>query len=206
MSLTALDLALYAGAMLVLFITPGPVWVALMARALSGGFAQAWPLAVGVVIGDLLWPLLALLGMSLVVAQVGWLLDALKWVAAVLFVGLGVALWRRPAAALSADSRLTRQGRWAGFVAGLAVIIGNPKAVFFYMGILPGFFDLPRLTSLDIAAIVVLSGAIPLTGNLLIAAFVGRLRDTLASPQALLRMNRVAGALLLAVGLIIPLV
>ncbi len=206
MTISPLDIALYAGAMLVLFLTPGPVWVALMARALSGGFASAWPLAVGVVIGDLLWPLLAITGMSLIAGKVAWLLDALTWVAAAMFIGLGALLIRNSARAISADSRLTRQGRWAGFVAGLAVIIGNPKAVFFYMGILPGFFDLGRLTALDTAVIVALSGAIPLAGNLLISAFVGRFRDTLSSPEALKRMNILAGILLILVGLIIPLV
>ena len=70
MTISPLDIALYAGAMLVLFLTPGPVWVALMARALSGGFASAWPLAVGVVIGDLLWPLLPITGMSLIAGKV----------------------------------------------------------------------------------------------------------------------------------------
>ena len=35
-------------------------WVALTARALSGGFAAAWPLAVGVALGDLIWPLAAI--------------------------------------------------------------------------------------------------------------------------------------------------
>ena len=59
MSLTGVDLLLYAGALFVLFLTPGPVWVAMVARALSGGFGAAWPLALGVVIGDVLWPLLA---------------------------------------------------------------------------------------------------------------------------------------------------
>ena len=54
MTLAAHDLALYAGALFVLFLTPGPVWVALTARALSGGFHAAWPLALGVVVGE--WP------------------------------------------------------------------------------------------------------------------------------------------------------
>jgi threonine/homoserine/homoserine lactone efflux protein len=38
----------------------------------------------------------------------------------------------------------------AGFLAGLAAILANPKAILFYMGMLPGFFDLtrsPRSTS-----------------------------------------------------------
>ena len=52
MTLAASDLALYAVAVLILFLTPGPVWVALLARAMFGGFQAAWPLALGVAIGD----------------------------------------------------------------------------------------------------------------------------------------------------------
>jgi len=62
MTLAFSDLALYAIAVFILFITPGPVWVALLARAMSGGFQAAWPLALGVAIGDAVWPVLAVLG------------------------------------------------------------------------------------------------------------------------------------------------
>ena len=64
MTVTASGLVLYAGALLILFVTPGPVWVALLARSLSGGFAAAWPLAVGVALGDIFWPLVAILGVT----------------------------------------------------------------------------------------------------------------------------------------------
>ena len=64
MTLAFSDLALYAIAVFILFITPGPVWVALLARAMSGGFQAAWPLALGVAIGDAVWPVLAVLGVS----------------------------------------------------------------------------------------------------------------------------------------------
>ena len=39
MTVSIADLALYAAALLALFLTPGPVWLALLARAISGGFA-----------------------------------------------------------------------------------------------------------------------------------------------------------------------
>ena len=42
MTVTASGLVLYAGALLILFVTPGPVWVALLARSLSGGFAAEY--------------------------------------------------------------------------------------------------------------------------------------------------------------------
>ena len=41
MTISVIDAALYAGALFILFLTPGPVWVALAARALAGGFHAA---------------------------------------------------------------------------------------------------------------------------------------------------------------------
>ena len=38
MTISFVELLLYAGRIFILFITPGPVWVAIVARTLSGGF------------------------------------------------------------------------------------------------------------------------------------------------------------------------
>lgn len=203
MTVTALSLVLYAGALAILWATPGPVWVALTARALSGGFASAWPLAIGVTIGDLLWPLVAIFGLAVLVDQMDTLMTVLRWVAAGVFVFMGWLLIRRAGAGLSGDSRLTRPGRWQGFMAGVAAVLGNPKAILFYMGVMPGFFDLRHLTGADVAAIAVMSTLVPLAGNLALAAAVGRARELLKSPGALRRINVTAGVMLIGVGLVI---
>ena len=205
MTVSAFDLSLYAGALLILFLTPGPVWVALLARSLSGGFHAAWPLALGVVVGDVIWPLIAILGVTWLVDQVSWFMDVLKWVAVAMFVIMGVLLIRNADKQLSENSRLTRPGMWAGFIAGVAVILANPKAVLFYMGVLPGFFDLTRVGWLDIVAICTLSMIVPLVGNLILAASVDKVRGLLKTPGALKRMNVISGCLLIAVGAVIAL-
>lgn len=197
------DFLFYAGALLVLFATPGPVWVALLARAMTGGFGAAWPLAVGVTVGDALWPLVAVYGLTWIVTQFSGFMTVMTWVAAATFVVMGVLLIRHAGRGISSNSRLTRPGLWAGFATGVAVVIGNPKAILFYMGVLPGFFDLTRVNAYDIAAIIALSVAIPLCGNLVLAASIGRARRLLTSPAALRRMNLVAGGLMIAVGLAI---
>ncbi|WP_394155478.1 LysE family translocator [Loktanella salsilacus] len=206
MTITAADMALYAAALFALFLTPGPVWVALIARTLSGGFHAAWPLALGVVVGDVLWPLLAILGVSWIVSVYGDFMVVLRWVACAIFVLMGYLIIRNADRSIGSDSRLTRPGMWAGFMAGVAVILGNPKAILFYMGVLPGFFDLTGLTRLDIAAICFLSLIVPLTGNLILAYFFGRGRALLRSPAAVRRTNQIAGGLLIVVGCIIPLI
>lgn len=196
-------LLLYAGGMALLWVIPGPVWVALTARALSGGFASAWPLALGVALGDLVWPLAAIFGLSWILSLYSGFLDALAWLAAAVFILMGIMLVRKPAERPDADRRMTKPGMWAGFVVGVAAVLGNPKAILFYMGVLPGFFDLTRLTALDIIAILGVSATVPALGNLGLALFLDRARRLLASPSRLRRLNIISGILLVGVGLII---
>lgn len=204
MTLGAVDLALYASALFILFLTPGPVWVALVARALSGGFHAAWPLALGVVVGDMVWPFLAILGVTWILSVFAGFMTFLRWVATLTFIAMGILIIRNADKTIASDNRLTRPGMWAGFVAGLAVILGNPKAILFYMGVLPGFFDLGALTWADVAAICFLSMIVPLTGNLALGLSIDRARRLLTSPTALRRTNLTAGVLLILVGLVIP--
>jgi threonine/homoserine/homoserine lactone efflux protein len=204
MTVTLWQLWLYALGMAALWAVPGPVWVALTARALSGGFAAAWPLAIGVALGDLIWPLAAILGLTWIESVYGDFLSLLGWVAAAVFLAMGILLLRKPAGPLSADSRLTRPGMWAGFSVGVAAVIGNPKAILFYMGALPGFFSLDGLTAADIASILAISALIPMLGNLGLALFLDRARRLLSSPESVRRLNVVSGILLIGVGLVIP--
>jgi threonine/homoserine/homoserine lactone efflux protein len=207
MTLTWMQLGLYALGMAGLWAVPGPVWVALMARVMSGGFASAWPLAVGVTLGDCLWPLLAIFGMGWVLSVYGDFLHVLRWVAAGTFFVMGILLIRKSGSLMGADSRLTRPGRLAGFMTGVAAVIGNPKAILFYMGVLPGFFgDLSQLKGPDIAAILAVSVTVPLVGNLALALFLDRVRSLLASPERVQMLNRTSGALLILVACVIPFV
>jgi threonine/homoserine/homoserine lactone efflux protein len=205
MTISAPDLAFYALGILLLFLTPGPVWVALTARALTGGFRAAWPLAVGVSLGDILWPFLAILGMGWILSIFENFLDIMKWVACATFLIMGLLIIRNADKTIGADSKLTKPGMWAGFLAGVTVILANPKAILFYGGMLPGFFDVTKLTAPDIAAILAVSVTIPLIGNLCLAYFIGTVRGFLTTPGAIRRTNLVAGTLLICVGLIIPL-
>ncbi|NJM82034.1 MAG: LysE family translocator [Tabrizicola sp.] len=204
MTVSVYELLLYAGGMAALWAVPGPVWVALTARTLSGGLSGAWPLAVGVALGDLFWPLAAIFGLSWILSLYGGFLDVLRWVAAATFLGMGVLLLRKPATAPSADGRMTRPGIWPGFLVGVAAVLGNPKAILFYMGVLPGFFDLSKVTGADIGAILIVSALVPMLGNLGLALFLDRARRLLSSPESLRGLNLASGLMLIGVACVIP--
>ncbi len=203
MTITAYELLLYAGAVLILFLTPGPVWAALIARALSGGFHAAWPLALGVVIGDAIWPVLAVFGVTWLVSLYADFLILLRYGGALMLAVMGLLLILHAGERIRKDERLTTPGAWAGFSAGVLIILGNPKAILFYMGVLPGFFDVSKVTGPDIAAIALVSMFVPLMGNVALAGFLDRTRALISSPEALKKVNIGSGIALICVGLLI---
>ena len=181
MTVTLWQLTLYTGGMTVLWAIPGPVWVAIIARTMAGGFAAAWPLAIGVALGDLFWPMAAIFGLNWILSLYGNFLHVLRIIAAVTFIIMGILLIRKTTGTLTPDSRLTRPGKLAGFLTGVAVVTGNPKAILF------------------------ISMLIPILSNLALALFLDRARQLLQSPENLRRINLFSGALLILVGGVIVL-
>lgn len=201
LSITAGQLAAYAAALAALVATPGPVVAALIARAATGGVAAAVPLAAGVAVGDLLWPLLAMLGLGVLAGVWAGLMTAMRLVGAAILIWMGIGIVRHAeAAARRASAGGIPESRLAGFAAGVSIIAGNPKAILFYLGILPGFFDFARLTPLDMAVICAVSMAVPFIGNLAWAALFARARRWLADPVVMRRVHVAAGLALCAVG------
>jgi len=202
LTITAGQLAAYAAALAALVATPGPVVAALIARAATGGVAAAVPLAAGVAVGDLGWPLLAMLGLGVLAGVWAGVMTALRLVGAAILIWMGVQLIRKAEAAAlrAAAGGAARERPLAGFLAGVSIIAGNPKAILFYLGILPGFFDFRTLTPLDMGVICAVSAAIPFLGNLAWAALFARARRWLADPVAMRRVHVAAGVALCAVG------
>ncbi|MEO0421819.1 MAG: LysE family translocator [Pseudomonadota bacterium] len=200
MTITLPQLALYMGALFILFATPGPVWVAVAARAVSSGAKSTLPLALGVALGDLLWPLVAVFGVTAIVAVWADFLIVLRYAGALVLIVMGLALIRHADKNLAEASGLSARGAWASFMAGFLAVTANPKASLFYMALLPTFFDFTSITALDVAAICVASFVVPLVGNMVLALCVGRLRRLLSSPKAVRRTNVAAGSGLIGVG------
>ena len=203
MTLNAGEIGLYLIALFLLFLTPGPVWVALVARCLQNGFFGGLYLALGVVVGDIIWPIAALLTLNQVSAFHADILYWLKYIAVSVFFVMGIGLLRANVNTLTTSPTLTRPGFLSGFIAGVLVIIGNPKAILFYIGILPGFFDVARLTMVDIVVIGLLSATVPFLGNVVLSYLLDHASTILNSPRTRQRLNQSTGIVLIVVGFVI---
>ena len=195
------QIILYFFALIILFLTPGPVWVALIARTVSGGAKSSISLALGVSLGDMLWPFVVYFSLGILISIYSDILLIFKYVASFVLVLMGLHIIYSRDKALCEDHRLTKSGFIAGFYAGFIAVIANPKASLFYMTLLPGFFNFELIGLVDVCLISVLSFSVPMIGNILMILFVAKIRSLLSSPNAISVTNLISGILLVLVGI-----
>jgi threonine/homoserine/homoserine lactone efflux protein len=188
--------------MFLLAVTPGPGVFATVARALASGVRHAAVVVVGIVIGDLLFLALAIFGLAVLAEVLGELFAVVKYAGAAYLVWLGIRLWRAPVERMTV--RGVRELSWgANLLSGLVITLGNPKVIFFYLGFLPTFVDLGRLTAQD-ALLVVIVVSVVLGGVLLGYAYAAdRARRLFSSVRAERALNRSAGSVMIATGAVL---
>jgi len=194
------QILLYFFALIILFLTPGPVWVALIARTVSGGAKSSISLALGVSLGDMLWPFVVYLSLGLLISVYSDILLILRYLASFVLVLMGLQIIYARNKVLSEDHRLTKSGFIAGFYAGFIAVTANPKASLFYITLLPGFFNFELIELVDVCLISLLSFSVPMIGNIFMILFVAKIRSLLSSPNAISLTNLISGILLVLVG------
>lgn len=193
----------FAAALAVAVAIPGPGIFAVVSCALARGFREALALILGIIIGDLLYFALAVLGMAALARSMGGFFLVIKLAGAAYLIWLGLKLWRQPPAVMTAagESTAPPHGLQRNLLGGLVVTVSNPKTIAFYAGLLPTFVDLEKLSgseALAMAAIVVvIVGAIPAAYAFAAAGS----RRLLNQPRRLQLMNRTAGAMMIGTGL-----
>ncbi|MEL6765691.1 MAG: LysE family translocator [Pseudomonadota bacterium] len=198
-TVTALELAFFAGAMAVLVYSPGPLTAAVSARAAAFGFRSGALMAIGAMAGESVWIATALLGLGAIAAAHAWALDILRYVGAawLIWIGLNLVFGRH---GLIKAGPVRREAPWRGFVTGALLNIGNPKAAIFYMTLFPGFFDIANLTAWDAVLIFTVATPIGLSGDLFYAWGADRLRARLSNPRTIATVDRATGGVLVGAG------
>ena len=200
-------------AMLLLAATPGPGVLAVVGRALAGGWRPGLVMVAGIVAGDLVFLFAAVLGLAALAEALGDLFVVVRWAGGVYLVWLGIRAWRappvrRPAATedraspgrSDGNSGSPWAGSWGGAMSGLLLTLGNPKVILFYLGFLPTFVDVTALDAGDLLILAVVVSTV-LGGVLsLYTVLAGWARNWFESEPAQRRLNRAAGAVMIATG------
>jgi threonine/homoserine/homoserine lactone efflux protein len=193
----------FALAMFLLAASPGPGVLMVVARALTGGFAAALAAMAGLVLGDIVFLVLAVLGLSALASVLGEFFLAVKVLGALYLVWLGVKTWRSRPSLPAMDAPETPKSRMPhhrSAALGFFVTLGNPKAILFYGALLPTFIDVAALTAPDVVALSAVVTLVLFSVLGVYAYLAARAGRSLTSPRALTWLNRVTGGLLIGAG------
>lgn len=183
--------AIYAAAV----ASPGPGFAALIARVLAVGTRGIGAFIAGFVVGDLVWFAVAAGGFALMAQTFAPLIVALKYAGALYLAFLALKAWTSRVDAIDAVP-LRDEGALRLFAGGLAVTLGNPKVILFFLALLPTVIDLDRVGALglmELGTIIVLVLGTILSGYVLAAE---RARRVMTSARARLLLNRGAGTVM----------
>lgn len=186
------------GVMAVLALVPGVSVLAVSARAAAFGFSHGIAATLGIVAGDVIFIVIAIFGLSVLAEAMGELFVLIKYLGGAYLIWLGIMLWRSIPKVVKTEPK-SEASLFSSFMAGLLITLGDQKAILFYLGFLPAFIDLSKLSYADAGLVLLLATmAICLAklGYALIAVKAGAFIDSKANQG----LNIAAGSIMAAVG------
>lgn len=142
--------------MSVLAAVPSASVLAVSARSASSGFWQGALTTAGIVLGDVIFILVAVFGLALLVEAMGAGFVLVKYAGGIYLLWLAFHMWRSRKQHAKNDDN-SNVSAWSSFLTGLLITLGDQKAVLFYFGLLPAFVDVSALTVTDVGVIVVVT-------------------------------------------------
>lgn len=143
--------------MILLAAIPGGSVAIVVISSASGGLRCGAAATLGIVIGDLIFVTLALLGITTLAETMGTLFAILRYLGGVYLVWFGVTLLRSPNRAAGHSARTIRFTPFRSFQAALFLTLGDLKAILFYASIFPVFVKIGSLHTGSMVIIVALT-------------------------------------------------
>jgi threonine/homoserine/homoserine lactone efflux protein len=180
----------FAAAYLAVLVMPGPGVTALIARVLARGTRGSPAFIAGFVAGALLWFTIAATGLAMLASTFATVFLAIRYAAAAYLLYLAWKLWTAPGRPVDATIDTSPNGRGRLFLAGLAINLGNPKVIVFFLALLPTVVNLDTLTLLGFVELTVVIVVIASSVLAAYALAAGRARRLFTSSRAVRLVSR----------------
>ena len=183
----------------VLCLTPGPAVLFVVSQALSRGRAAAAAGAVGILGANVLYFALSATGLGAMLLASYELFALVRWLGAAYLVWLGVRAFVGRAAPRSPDATPATGVRttWAN---GFVLQAANPKALLFFVALLPQFIDPAGHVASQVLVLGITSVMIELIVLVAYGAAAGRFHGLAVHPRFARPADRVAGTMLVTAG------
>jgi len=189
----------FIGAELVFSLTPGPTVIMISAYGFKSGFRAALAAIAGTQTGNAIWYVISVTGLGALVTASPLVFQSIKLAGAAYLIWLGASsLWKswRVASDVHGPRLMGRP-----YVQATLTQLGNPKAILFFMALLPQFLDtaMPLVPQYFLMFVITFIGeSLILTGYGWLAANGGRMAGT---HHAVWR-ERISGVVLVVLGVL----
>ncbi|WP_144577371.1 LysE family translocator [Agrobacterium sp. DE0009] len=192
----------FAVAFFVFAASPGPDNMTIVARTITHGAASGIAYGAGTVAGILIFLTLAVLGLSILAAEMGTVMAVLRYGGAAYLIWMGYKLWTAEPVVPDLQPVRDRRGLLSIFATGTALNLGNPKMPLFYVALLPNVVGTSLTVNhlLALASVIIVVETVVIGGHVLLAV---RARQMLREPRIVRRVNRTAGGVMIGSGVAI---
>lgn len=189
----------FIGAMFIFAASPGPGLFGLVSRALSSGFSHAAVMSVGIILGDIVYLLMAIYGLGYVAASMGELFIIVKYIGGLYLIYLGYKIFTAKIEKKNIHG-IKELSWYKNFTSGLLITLSNPKVIVFYLGFLPAFMNLTTLTNFDILVTTFIVLCVLAIVLLAYAYLAAKSRELFKSTKAMRRLNFISGSVMIGAG------
>jgi threonine/homoserine/homoserine lactone efflux protein len=185
---------------LVLCLTPGPAVLFVVSHAVRHGGPRSIWATLGILSAHSFYFLLSAAGLGAALLASHELFRVLKLCGAIYLIYLGLRLILRPGHTGATADATGSRSNWAVVRQGFILQTANPKAVMFFVALLPQFLDPARNIPLQIGILAITSMGVEF---LVLAGYgfgAGTLSIWARAPRVARATDRVAGTVLVAAG------
>ncbi len=143
--------------MVALAIIPSTSVALVVTRSATAGFANGVAVTLGIVLGDLIFVILVIFGLSVIAENMVGVFVVIKYIGGVYLLWLGFSLLTSKNENNITVSKVNQnKGLLSSFLAGVVLTLGDLKAIFFYISLFPAFIDLsePKITEVFMVMLI----------------------------------------------------
>ena len=191
--MTWYGLSVFTLAYVLAVATPGPGVAAIIARSLGHGLRGAPAFIAGFMVGDLIWFTFAATGLAMLAQTAYTVFLVVKYAGVAYLLYLAYRLWTSPARPIDAAADVGRERPFQLFLGSLALTMGNPKTMIFFLAVLPTVVELKSLSVagfFEIVLVILLVLPVVLGGY---AFGASRARRLFARPETVKWVQRGTG-------------
>jgi threonine/homoserine/homoserine lactone efflux protein len=155
-SMTFSSIVALFSAMVVLASIPSVSVLAVSTRSATSGFIHGVFTTIGIVLGDIIFIIIAIWGLSFLAETMGSLFVLIKYFGGAYLILLGIGLCRSKSKDVETEE-VIESSLLSSFLTGLSITLADQKATLFYLGFFPAFLDISKISYFDTGIIIAIT-------------------------------------------------